>query len=493
MKKLSYPIFVFWLPAVVLVAICVQFAALTTTARADVTIGVIGDQFGVDGMVGTPQFNSNLKASYQALADGVAALNQAGPMDVALHMGDLVESTMTDSDILTNFNNANGTLNKLESKSIPKWFMTAGDHDVNPTAWTPDSPDRSKETYFQSLYAKVNPLVSQNLFYSFNVNGYHFVSLYALEHLDTDPRWGNVFFAQLSEAQLDWLQKDLAAADTGKGVIVFIHQPLWYNWSSWQRVHAILARYNTKAVVSAHVHYDQTEYQLDGIQYRIVGATGGSIKDANPAAGGWWHVARLTITDAGAVTWQLIPVGNYVKNNFTDRYDMDRVQALAYNLGNAAQWLAQQKLYVKDGVLVDKTCQQGSTPTIILSEFGNPIDQAVFMGINLKNTPGYKISAGKFADGLCESPELATGCRMHPSANIAVSNNSLVSPTCGQYSADYIYCTGYAPFWTGAVTAIQPPKAGDKLTFTLPMSYYAQSGGAMMIHQDVEVLVEACP
>jgi hypothetical protein len=400
---------------------------------------------------------------------------------------------MAKTGLRKTFSDAAALLDRLDSASQPKWFLCAGDHDVNPKVWSADSTDRSNEEYFRSLYEKINPHILHNLFYSFDVKGYHFVALYALEHLCTDPRWGNVFLSGISEAQYEWLKKDLSQADTARGVIVFIHQPLWFNWSSWLKVHELLARHNTRIVVAGHTHYDQNDHRLDGIQYRVVGATGGMIKNANAAAGGWWHVTRVTVSDAGDINWQLIPVGKHTKSDFSERPDMDRVQVLDYNLGNAALWLSQQKLRIKEGRLVDDTCRAGTSPRVTLGNFGNPIDRTVSMHILLKDTPKYRISSGAFSRGMCSVSASKSACTMSPNVNIAISNYALVNPTCDRFSTDYIYCLGYSPFWTGVIESVGAPSAGDRLTFSITMTYRSANGGQFTISKEAQTPVEACP
>ena len=467
---------------------------------AEITIGIIGDQLGVKGPVNSEQFNKNLKAAYQAMARGVAALNKAGEMDTVLHVGDLIESTQSESQVRTDFQNAAEILDTLNSQSRPKWYLTPGDHDVNPLEWIPNSLDRSKERLFKSVYKAVNPRVEKHLYYSFDIKGYHFVALYSQEHLRTDPRWGNVYFAKISDDQLEWLEKDLADADTGKGVIVFTHQPLWYNWGSWRRVHELLARYNTKVVVAGHYHYDQSDFDLDKIQYRVVGATGGSIKTATARAGGWWHVSRLTIRDNGSVSWQLIPVNPpdrtdpIYKNRFTNRYDMDRIQALDLNLGNATRQLAKQKVAVKDGRL---TGPDGREPAeLTLAQFGNPTDEDVFMTIRVKTPAHYAIKSGRFTPGLCDGSPAMQTCRIRPGANIIISNNSMVSAKCDQYTPDFSCCRMDAPFWKGTLAYVGNgfPKAGDTVVLTLRMVYDSKTGsGEMAIWRDIPIEVVAVP
>ena len=520
-KTVSYPIIALYF--------FFLLAIMPSALQAKITVGIIGDQFGVKGTVGTAQFDQNLEASYQAMAEGVTALNRAGEMDTVLHVGDLLESTRKNEKIAVDFNRATGILDTLLSKSQPKWFLSPGDHDVNPLQWVQNSPDRSKEIFFKSLYRQINPAAEKDLFYSFDIKGYHFVALYSHEHLRTDPRWGNVFFAKISDRQLAWLKTDLKKAADTQGIIVFTHQPLWYNGSSWHRVHEVLAQYNTKAVIAGHYHYDQDDHESDGIQYRVVGAVGGRIKTATARSGGWWHVTRLTIEDDGSLSWKLIPVGGDTchgekspsrknmgynglkkepKENFTRRYDMDRIQVLDYLLGNAAQQLAKKPIYVNEGALVDK---DGMSPArITLSGFGNPIDQVIEATIAVKTGSDYTLESEYFEPGLCDTlSENSPGqtdninnttttspCHIPPGANIVLSNNATVQAACAQYNADYSQCLAYKPFWRAVVVYIgnNLPKPGDGVPLTITLTFDSKMDNApMAIWRDITVPVLALP
>lgn len=486
LKATYYLWIVFWL---------VLFSALP--GQAKITIGIIGDQFGVHGQVGTDQFEKNKAAAYQALADGVAALNQEGPMDTVLHVGDLTESTQTDDVIAADFNRVVKLMATLSSKSRPKWFLSPGEHDINPLEWVQNSRDRSKETHFLNLYRAVNPKIGigkgNPLYYSFDINDYHFVSLYSHDHLRCDPRWGNIYLARISDTQLAWLEKDLEAAAGTRGIIVFTHQPLWYNQSAWTRVHRLLARFNTKAVIAGHYHYDQNDHVSDGIQYRVVGALGGHVKSADADAGGWWHVTRLTVDDDGNLEWQLIPVKGGPKNTFTSRWDMDRVQAMDYALGTAVQYLSNQAIYLKDGKLVDR--DRKTPAAITLTGLGNPVDQTVTTTIEIKkNLAGYTLRTAKFEPGICENASDGTACRVPPGANIAFSNNSTVRPACARFSPDFSQCLEYKPFWRGelAFSGTGVPMPGDGISLTISMVFTSESSGRQMrIWKDAVVRVKA--
>ena len=462
------------------------------TAWAGVRMGIIGDQFGVRGRVGTPEFDRNLDGAYKAMAAGVDALNQAGPMDLVLHMGDFTESAQTPEKRAGDFARGTAILDRLDSQSRPKWFLTPGDHDVNPLEWVQNSSDRSREKDFQALYVRENPRVAEALYYSFDVQGYHFVALYSHDQLRSDPRWGNIWLARIGAAQLDWLEADLKKADTSKGVIVFTHQPLWYNAASWQPVHALLARYNTKLVLAGHTHYDQKDMAWDGIQYMVVGATGGSVKPGNARAGGWWHVTRLTLDDDGRASWQLIPVGAKAKADFTPRYDMDRVQNLNIILANAARQLGQQTVYLKAGNPVD---EDGINPAALsLTAMGNPVDVAVDFEISLEPEAGVSWKQAGFEPGTFQGPPGKTRAWLKPGANIASSNTSTVKPACAKYSPDFT-CLEFKRLWTGVLARSgrgNVPETG--IPMGLKLTYPARDGlGDMVLEERVKIPVTVLP
>ncbi len=128
-----------------------------------INIGIIGDQTGT----------ANLDDAYGVLKQGVAALRNPN-LDVVLHVGDLVESTDTEANIRARFAQATGILGAL---NVP-WYLTAGDHDVNPPGFQQNSTDRSRETLFKKLYGAINPLAAKNLYYSFDVRAITWIRLY---------------------------------------------------------------------------------------------------------------------------------------------------------------------------------------------------------------------------------------------------------------------------------------------------------------------------
>jgi len=184
------------------------------SSKPELRIGIVGDQYGVLNINDDP---------YPTLRQGLALLAQK-KVQIILHVGDLIEGVgQPPAEYAARFNRAAGILDQAQ---IP-WFLTPGDHDVNPQEWTPNSNDHSIEKLFFSNYHLRRPNLTPQLYYSFDVGGYHFIALNSLEHLRTEPRWGDVFLSGISDEQFAWLEEDLAQHRSSPGIIVFTHQPLW--------------------------------------------------------------------------------------------------------------------------------------------------------------------------------------------------------------------------------------------------------------------------
>jgi 3',5'-cyclic AMP phosphodiesterase CpdA len=288
-------------------------------------IGIIGDQ----------TFSEDIQASYGVLSQGVNMLSSK-PIDVVLHVGDLVESTLPTGQVAALFSQATGILSQLPAP----WCLTAGDHDVSPPVFQQDSPDHSREELFQQLYGARVPQFAIHPWYSFDQQGFHFISLYSFGSLDSDSRFGNIFLSQVYDDQFEWLQADLAAHADARAIIVWVHQPLWYHVSGWKRVHELLRQYPVAAVISGHFHYNQDVGVLDGIHYYTVGATGGFEKNGNRQAGDVDHVSILMTSAA---------VGRL-------RYLMGLLAAVAlFSIGARAE-------AVRIGIVGDQTGVDPNTP-----------------------------------------------------------------------------------------------------------------------------------
>ncbi|UFZ05960.1 metallophosphoesterase [Bradyrhizobium ontarionense] len=418
-------------------------------AWADIKIGIIGDQTGA----------ADLDKSYAVLQQGVDALRRELP-DVVLHAGDLIESLQTPEQIAARFAQASAILGRLGAP----WYLTAGDHDVSPPNFVQDSPDRSREVLFRQLYGRLNPSVQKRLYYSFDVKDYHFIVLYSSEALDTDPRWGNVFYAGISDEQYDWLAKDLELHAGSRGIFVLLHQPLWYMWSTWDRVHRLLAGYPTRAVIAGHFHYHQADLRIDNIAYQVVGATGGDTKQGSANAGQLQHVTMLTARDDGSLDFRMIPLAPYTQIGWTSRTIMDRIQAQDVLLGNLFSFATDSPVFIKNGQLV-ANCDSAAPARLVLGHLGNA--DAVPVDVSLDITAPDMSVTGTFDPQLCAQMLGPLSCRMKASAGVAVSNNSVVQ------LAEF---PPPPPLWTGVVkTSGAAPPPTTPIGVTVTMSFVADN------------------
>ncbi len=439
----------------------------TVAAPVSIRIGIIGDQ----------TFSTDIQASYGVLQQGVNLLSAQPPLNVVIHTGDLIESTLSPPAVTALWNQATGILDQLPVN----WYISPGDHDVDPPVFQQDSHDRSREQLFQQLYGTRVPQVLQHPYYSFDVHGFHFIALYSEQALHADPRFGNIFLAQVYDDQFNWLRQDLIAHRAARGIIVFLHQPLWYHWSGWQRVHELLRHYPVAAVVAGHFHYNQDNGKIDGIPYITVGATGGFTKNGSRNAGDVQHVSVLTVNSSGGIQLKLLPVSDTLPLGLTPRVDMDRVQSLDVQLGNFFDFSQVNKVFVKSGQLVS-SCG-GTTPAQIqINEIGDPTDLPLDVKITFSSSPaGISLASPGFGTGLCSTVISGTECVLPRTTRTFIANYS---------SADIDTFSG--PLWASGLSSSGTPQPGTVLSFNVRTTMQGTSG-TFFLETTVSTTVQACP
>ncbi|RKY62452.1 MAG: hypothetical protein DRP96_00195 [Candidatus Neomarinimicrobiota bacterium] len=337
----------------------------------EITIGIVGDQFGA----------YDAEKSYQVMQQAVDKLCAKNP-DVILHVGDIVESIRgidTFEDFESNFRRAVTIMNGTQKP----WLIALGDHDVVPPRYLACSPDRSREKWFMDCCQRYETPVGDKPYYSKNVAGYHFISLYSMENLHTDPRWGSIFLNKIKTEQLSWLKDDLEENKSSKGIIVLIHHPQWYVWSNWMEIHGILREYPVIAVIAGHYHYDQDDGLIDGIRYIVMGASGGVVKDTDAHSGGAQEYGLLKLKKDKITAFNLFEVNSDSMLELTPRRSMDRLQAISCMLDNL--W-KDVNLVASDG---EKSLQKSDLTKdqqIILTSLANPIDIPIEISIEFPDT-----------------------------------------------------------------------------------------------------------
>ena len=448
--------------------ICMHTLRSSVKAQTELRIGIIGDQTSVD----EADVTSNLAESYKKL-DNAVALLRARHVQIILHTGDLIEDSIAMTELAYDniFDKAAAI---IDGSGLP-WFLTPGDHDVNPPKdYTFGSPDNTYRQYFQRVYGKRQAAAKDHLYYSFNFRGFHFIALDSLEHLRTDPRWGDVFLSEISDEQFEWLKKDLSAHRQASAITVFTHQPLWYNWAGWSRVHSLLQEFHVKAVIAGHFHYNQDEGVLDGIRYLVVGATGADVKQGSKTSGNIHHVTIMTLAKRSPARFALLPLTAEQAAAFQPRSDMDKVQALDVMLDNNYyknydQFGPSNPLCLIDGTVYSDSAK--SPAQLHLLPIGNPIDQVVSVSLeNMSNAwilegPGFRIDAKA-----CTQESSANTCFLLPGAGIIASNNSsVILPDKG------------TPMWQTQLKSKSTPVQPDMpVVLRMRVSFHGQQGEYML-------------
>ena len=344
---------------------------LYSCAYQGITIGIVGDQFG----------SYNADESYQVMQESVNKLVKYKP-DVLLHVGDIVESISgIDSfeDYEYNFKIATDIMNGTQKP----WLLAVGDHDVNPPNYQTNSSDRSREAWFMDCCQRYEIPISDKPFYSKDVKGYHFISLYSMENLHTDPRWGSIFLDKINAEQILWLKNNLEKSKHSNGIVVIVHHPHWYVWSNWMEIHEILRDYPVIAVIAGHYHYDQDDGTIDGIRYIVMGSSGGVIKDIDAHSGGVQEYGVLKIKGSKIENLNLFEVISDSVLELTPRRSMDRIQAISCMLDNL--W-KDVNLIIKDGKVVTQKNGLPDDQKIELTSLANPIDIPIEIEIVFPDT-----------------------------------------------------------------------------------------------------------
>jgi len=95
--------------------------------------------------------------------------------------------------------------------------------------------------------------------YSFDYGGVHFVAL--INVFDFQPGFKSAGLAKLGDAQLEWLEKDVAGRSASTPIVVLAHLPLWTIYEPWGwgtadagRALGYLKRFGSVTVLNGHIH-----------------------------------------------------------------------------------------------------------------------------------------------------------------------------------------------------------------------------------------------
>lgn len=212
----------------------------------------------------------------------------AGKPDLIVSGGDLVMDSFDATESRTKTQWDLFTKTFADHAPVPVEH-TLGNHDI----WGQNKA-KSKTTGSEPLWGKkwaLDLLKLERPYRSFDRAGWHFVILDSVR-----PGAGG-YKTYLDEAQMDWLQKDLAANGKSKPVVVVSHVPVFsmsaiitgdakqapavagdsLMHTDANKLHPLFAKHGVKLALSGHIHrIDRTDY--DGVSYICDGAVCGS----------WW-------------------------------------------------------------------------------------------------------------------------------------------------------------------------------------------------------------
>lgn len=295
--------------------------------------------------------------------EGLRVLEQA-VKDTNLLDPDLV---MTVGDLIQGYNESPEWMQQMRQyKAIAdqlkmKWYPVAGNHDVY---WRGEGP--APQGHHEANYEKhFGPL-----WYSFRHKNAGFIALYSDEgDAETNLKAFNVGALQnMSDEQLEFLDKALADLNDVDHVFVFLHHPRWigggYTGSNWPAVEKkLVAAGNVTAVFAGHVHHMRYDGPKNGIEYYTLATTGGALSANIPDAGYLHHLNMVTVRK-DRISVATLPIGSVIDpKQFTPEFLAEVDQARTIRPNQTSQPLI---------VHADGTCQGEVTLAI-----ANPTDHEV--------------------------------------------------------------------------------------------------------------------
>lgn len=183
---------------------------------------------------------------------------------VSVSLGDLVWDNM---DLFDDYKSTFGSLNMTA-------FQCIGNHDFDLRYAALDKMPLGTDVYGEMRYNDYFGPTD----YSFNVGKVHFITL-----KNIDYKGGKKYEERITDAQIEWIKKDLSYVRKGSLVIVSMHAAGWNKISNGGNVRnaaeldEVFKEYNVHFFVG-HTHFAQNNEVREGLYEHNIGA----------ACGAWW-------------------------------------------------------------------------------------------------------------------------------------------------------------------------------------------------------------
>ena len=226
---------------------------------------------------------SDTKHYFIAVGDpqvrNVAELNKLKPILTYMAqeistLGQSVVPLMVAGDMVFNTPNMHAQSKQYFSAVNQPVYCAIGNHDhVYSTTENPSvSRDKTADSVFINNYGPT--------YYSFNRGQVHYI---VLDNIYFEGGSGADYTVNFTQAQLDWVKKDLSYVTKDKALVVMCHAPTKSRYASTYgnsaNLHAMLAGYANVQIISGHTHYNSVMADNTGITEHTVGA----------ACGGFWE------------------------------------------------------------------------------------------------------------------------------------------------------------------------------------------------------------
>ncbi len=228
------------------------FAVIPLAAQDKFRFAIIGDRTG-----------GHTEEVFQEVLAEIAMLKP----DFVITVGDQIEGYGSDMDEMAKeWDEFQGFI----KASGVKYYPVPGNHDI----WSDDAEKLYRERWGDP-------------YYSFDYMNTHFIVL------DT----GRYEFPhEMDEEQIAWLENDLRNSKA-ENKTVFFHKPFWFNSvksGTQDQVHDLFVKYGVDRVFNGHFHI-YCIHELDGIDYTIVGSSGGGIGENKEPAGQFFQYLFVTV------------------------------------------------------------------------------------------------------------------------------------------------------------------------------------------------------